>query len=1199
MRKERRNKLMPILVTLILLISMVIFIQTPVADVFPDGYEGSAFGLTPGETITYTVTNDTLNADEDYSIWIQGTKWIELEDDSADEDGDITIEFNVPGWNELGEDPVVNSPYTLYLHNETNVSLGANYEDTIDIGNYHHLQFKHGGDWIDSLTYNTTYTPFYIYVYNWTGNKYELHEESVNISIYEPGTNLIAGQTEITSGLWDLDIVDSDLNYNGGNNNIEYYLRVNVTEWNPGLNMSMNSAILLPVRLDVTATLPTNAVWGDTITIDGYVKDGQGDGVPDYTVRLYSPVNRTGKYVNVYETDTYSTGRYTLSAPSGIDVDDASAGTWYVGTYYNAPAGDWRINDADMYENPVDDPDFIMYYSFEVATDDSARVRVEDPEEIVTGFNQTINVSVYNSSDWDVFDEMWVHVTGIEANFSGTLYEKDDIITLGDYGSLGTGLSSTEKYAYYEFIIKFEETGTGTIFVTHPYGDSTYSENDFDNDDLKANISGSVNFAVGSAEDVNIIVTDMPDIVEIDDTDPCCWRNVSTGAITPTNIKIYGDDQDNLMNATIKITGCGVDIEADEEDKEYWTADGEYDIPISPKTAGTLTIEIENDTENVSASKDFSIKGLYGSVTTSVGDDKEIPVETTETIIVTIESAPYSDVHLCYFDKYWANEECLNDTVGDNTAGNGLNGVFEFIPDVDDLDRVGFIIVTAAAGSNYFYDIVDVAPIHDLVVETIDPEDAVNQTLTVGLEHEWEFQILDGNGNIIDDIDSVTAEILDDDGDVIQTEELNEKSGNIWYMDDYVPHFKGDLLLTALNNTDENEHDGNITLEVGLAEITYSPDSVTAGIETENITIEVTAVDANGNPLPDGTRLYLTLKDGSGTDTKPNIDDYIILDEDGLGEFDIEIVGDEEGKINGTLQGVYSTSYMGNATLGEVSINFPIFVLDPDTIFINRANTVTIYAYDSDNNPIEGMNITLLPSSKGIMGSQPEPVETDSDGMVTLSVTPEASGKLNVTIARDVKYVGGLLNWTNAVITDTVLTVTSLKSFEIQLSKSPVFEGETLTVTVRSGGMPVSGVDVEFGQVTSQTDSNGEAEFTVPDPGVESALYTIHAKKTGYLTAEKTVSVIKRYEISIVGPSADPQTGSSFTVTVLAKGSGLAGASVAPSDDGDYVITATYESYKDGALTITIVPGGIPGFELLTLIAAIGVAFILLRRRRH
>ena len=52
----------------------------------------------------------------------------------------------------------------------------------------------------------------------------------------------------------------------------------------------------------------------------------------------------------------------------------------------------------------------------------------------------------------------------------------------------------------------------------------------------------------------------------------------------------------------------------------------------------------------------------------------------------------------------------------------------------------------------------------------------------------------------------------------------------------------------------------------------------------------------------------------------------------------------------------------------------------------------------------------------------------------------------------------------------------------------------------------------------------------------------------------------------------------------------------------DYTLTATFagfESASTATLTIYKTQGGIPGFELVTLIAAIGVALILLRRRRN
>ena len=174
-------------------------------------------------------------------------------------------------------------------------------------------------------------------------------------------------------------------------------------------------------------------------------------------------------------------------------------------------------------------------------------------------------------------------------------------------------------------------------------------------------------------------------------------------------------------------------------------------------------------------------------------------------------------------------------------------------------------------------------------------------------------------------------------------------------------------------------------------------------------------------------------------------------------------------------------------------------------------------------------------------------------------------------------------------------------------------------MTVKSEGDPVEDISVQFGLETKTTDNDGEVTFTAPNPGVESATYIIKAEKTGYITDSLSITVIKVWEISIIGPSEAPNPGEQFTVTVIAKGSPLAGATItfdgntyASGGDGkitltapeveeetEYTITATFDPYMDGTLTITVTPGGgIPGFELLTLIAAIGVAFILLRRRR-
>jgi hypothetical protein len=467
----------------------------------------------------------------------------------------------------------------------------------------------------------------------------------------------------------------------------------------------------------------------------------------------------------------------------------------------------------------------------------------------------------------------------------------------------------------------------------------------------------------------------------------------------------------------------------------------------------------------------------------------------------------------------------------------------------------------------------------------------------------------------MDDIDEVWAVLTDEDNDEdhpLQTINFKERSGSIWVPDDdLMPWFSGDLIITAKNNSGVNEHDGNITFGVDYATITYSPEGVTAGLDLEDFEVTLIAVDANGEPLPEGTDLYLWIENNTGGCELADAD--IACEDDGYAEFEINVVGDLKTWINITLDD--NDWEDGNATAGNFMINWPMMEVVPDTIFIGRSNTITITAMDYAGEPVEGINLTLW--TGGTSFGVPDPVETDADGQVVFSIQPEASGKANVTIVRGIKYVNGMLTWdiNDSIITDTYITITSIQEMKISVSKSPIFEDETLMVTITSGTATLSGVDVEFAETTVQTGADGKAEFTVPDPGVESAVYTITAEKVGYVTVEKSITVIKIWEITIIAPKSIG-LGEEFTLTILAKGAPLAGASVefngktytsgadgkltikAPDKAGDYTVSATYESYQTATYTITIKEGGVPGFELLTLIAALGVAFILLRRRR-
>jgi hypothetical protein len=187
-------------------------------------------------------------------------------------------------------------------------------------------------------------------------------------------------------------------------------------------------------------------------------------------------------------------------------------------------------------------------------------------------------------------------------------------------------------------------------------------------------------------------------------------------------IDIFGEELDDLMNASIQVTGCGLDFTIDEDDEigdsDYLIVKdwGHYVVKISPKTGGTLTITATNSTDEKSVSKDFEVKGLVGSVTTSIGDDKEISVGKTETISATISGGNYAEVMVSYFDENWNILECaMYDVIGDGeTPGEGLDGVFEFLIEDEVIeDGVGYLVVVAKAGPDfYMYDIVEVVPAH-------------------------------------------------------------------------------------------------------------------------------------------------------------------------------------------------------------------------------------------------------------------------------------------------------------------------------------------------------------------------------------------------------------------------------------------------------------------------------------------------------
>ncbi|MFO7676855.1 MAG: hypothetical protein R6V50_00495 [Thermoplasmatota archaeon] len=1209
-----------------------------------DGFGSQALNLTCGETLTFQIVNNSLtyNARFKMGVW-NGTGWVPLKTsgstDRADRFGNLAIDFHVPGWHELEANPVTENGTGLddsagqwnitLLKYADNTQMFDDVNITIQIGNQYAVEFYAGGSQVDSLLYNKYYSDFYVKIFNWTGTsltlatgdttKYKfdvtMHNYTTDAGVfpYVLGTERTQGRTTEKEVWIDEDIVISD--------DKEKNFWINVTHSD---DPTLSSWIPLPLLLDITLpSPPSEIVWGDTLTVAGAVLDGDEEGMKSYTVRLYCPID--GGYY-LADSDTTSgmttTGSYSISGLETGSGEGFGAGTWYVGTFMT---GTGR---PDMSHQPPYVAGFIPYHTFTLDTKDTATVNIVTTDDITTGFESTINVTVRNESwmDNDEYKNMNIHITGVEVTYDGIEYRAGDIVHVED-----TPSKFTKTLAYYEFDVTFEKTGTFTVWASWDGNlTSTWNTDDvngetgtysakYRNNDLKANITGKVTASVLSPAAMNLRIPSLTDEdLRVQIKDACGGKQNET--VSATRIHVFGDAADTYMNASITVSGCGLDFTIDESKTEAGTGKGStylenfdfdedgngsyYDVFIGPKTGGTLTITATNVTTGRSVSRDYTVVGLTGSVTTSVGDDLEITVGTTETVTVSGVNN-FAMIYLTYFDEDWVCKGLLNVTDPDEPT-------MSFIPDEDDIDQVGYIVVIASMGATFnqhMYDIIEVVPVDDLTIEIIEP-DVANQTLTVGIENELMVELRDPDGELVDqDNPGIVVKLVDEDND--EDDPLQEwtYSGSGEFEFSITPWFPGQLIIEGYNASDAIKHIGRTELDVEYATVTFSPMGTTAGIGLENLTVEVFAVDANGNPITDTLYLWDTEEEDWFTPNSVSLTD-------GEGEFDISEVGDNKTTIVGVWD--QNDPEDGNATDGEFDIAYPVFTLNPDTVYLNQENLVEVTTQDAEGEPIEGIYLTFWG-----FATNPDPVRTDEEGFASFSITPLASGKYNVSIIKELIWTGNRLDWDEmwdeAVITDTVLTATSFRFMDISAPASVNEEAQfTVTITRKGTTSPVVGALATFAAETKTTGADGKVTFTAPSVTAH-LTYHITATATGYLDATATILVINLPKIYLSAPD-EIAGGETFEVVAGADDGNNAGIRVtfdgetkitsatgtvkftAPSvtENTVYTITATKEGYMDAdPAELSVISAGIPGFEVLTLIAALGVAFILLKKRKR
>ena len=293
-------------------------------------------------------------------------------------------------------------------------------------------------------------------------------------------------------------------------------------------------------------------------------------------------------------------------------------------------------------------------------------------------------------------------------------------------------------------------------------------------------------------------------------------------------------------------------------------------------------------------------------------------------------------------------------------------------------------------------------------------------------------------------------------------------------------------------------------------------------------------------------------------------------------------------------------------TNGRLPIMVPDVTTNPSFVSLGSTTKVTCTAAGRGV-PLEDIFVGL--NGQGISVSDTNGT-TGADGTIQFSITPSSTGEIDIHVGEEGRVISNKI------------TVTTWQ-LDVEVSTSQVLEGDTFTVTVLDqSGVALEGAKVSIvGYQTADTGSDGKATFTAPTVSSDTT-YTVKATKAGYAPDPDTlqIKIVNVPVIFISGPGK-VVLGKEFTVKAGADDGNNNGIKVSITDangnevtsgttvngevtlkidkKGEYTVSATKDGYVDAVTaTFKVTEEESPGFELLTLIIALGVAFILLKRRR-
>ena len=639
---------------------------------------------------------------------------------------------------------------------------------------------------------------------------------------------------------------------------------------------------------------------------------------------------------------------------------------------------------------------------------------------------------------------------------------------------------------------------------------------------------------------------------------------------------------------------------------------GVWTVNVTPtKPGGTITISIDwpganngSDSETISIVNGTNVEVIEPSLGWfTFGDHQNLTVKVTNQQGIVENNAAVYVFWEGQADNINTSNVSQNNAVAMTPVSDGL---YTFWLNPNDACFSGITaprnitIAAKTAGQNFWgYTTIEMRPKHDLYVN-------VSPTMSyAGNPEQYDIDITLADGSAPPTYSDLTIALYDMDSNLITGTDAWSETAKYDINDELIFLSAGTYQLYAYNNTHDSEGH-NATITVDYYTVTSSPSVLCWLIDTsQNITFQV------NSPITNGT---LTINNMSSALNGSSITTS------GSSTHDIAIengIGTVEG-FNATTIGNLTYSYTptggeSRPAQGLTQITTATATPMPDTIYVGETTEVTIaVTHPATGLAIpdvlvgldEGMNL-----SASVLAKLPTSKETGSDGKVIFGIKSEATG--NVTI-----YVKGGTDPTKPQVIYSKVRQT------MKISAPPsVNEGDTFTVKAKDANgnlITDATVTVTFNGQTYTTTTGETGPISSPTVGT-TLDYPIEATAEGYTPDDTTIKVINKPQI-VIEVKEKVESGKTFTVKaggddgnsygIAVTFNGETKTTVGPdgvsfkapkvSKDTDYTITASKDGYLSPAEEITIkVFPGTPGFELLTLIVAIGIAFILLRRRRR